>query len=78
VIAFAIIHLLLIVSQNDTDDEQSGSSDRLQMVGSYVGLHSNGQMNVIGMLIFAGLLIVVLPLLPILAVGWVLMKIASR
>jgi hypothetical protein len=78
VIAFAIVHLLLIVSQNGTDDEQSGSSDRLQMVGSYVGLHSNGQMNVIGMLIFAGLLIVVLPLLPILVGGWVLLKIVSR
>ena len=56
-----------VVTQNYTDCEQGGSSDRLQMVGSYAGLHSNGQMNVIGLLMFAGLVIFALPLLPILA-----------
>jgi hypothetical protein len=78
VIAFATIHILLVVSQNDTDDEQSGSSGQLRTVGSYAGLHPNREMNLIGSLIFAGLLILALPLLPILVVGWVLLKVVGR
>ncbi|MGN8216511.1 DUF7535 family protein [Halococcus salifodinae] len=66
------------MSQSDSDDEQSGLSGKLRAVQPTAGMHSNNQMNIVGILIATGLLVFFLPLLPILVVGWVLLKIFGR
>lgn len=39
--------------------------------------HDDSQMNAIGMLVFAGMLIVILPVLPIIALIWLYGKLTS-
>ena len=66
------------MSQNDSDDEPSGLTERLRTVTADIGMHRNVQMDTLGWMIFAGILVVALPLLPILVVVWVLMKVFGR
>lgn len=66
------------MSQNDTDDEPSGLPERLRTVTPASKMRRNVEMDTIGWMIFAGLLVVALPLLPILVVVWLLMKVFGR
>lgn len=66
------------MSQTETDDDQRGLSGRLRPVTSDTGMHPHGEMTLIGVLIGAVLLILVLPLLPVVVIGWLLMKLAGR
>ena len=61
------------MSQNSTDEdgELPVSSPT---VTADAGVQPNGEMNVVGLVIFAGMLVVMLPLLPLAALGWVVMK----
>lgn len=66
------------MSQNDSDDEPNGLPERLRTVTPLSGMHRNVEMDTIGWAIFVGILILALPLLPILIVGWLLMKLFGR
>ena len=61
-----------------SDEESGGLSERLRTVTPDVGMHRNMEMDAIGWGIFAGLVVVMLPLLPVLVVVWVLMKLFGR
>lgn len=71
---FAVGRVPAVMSQNDAEDEPNGLSERLRTVTPPSGMHRNVEMDTIGWAIFAGILVISLPLLPILVVGWVLMK----
>lgn len=75
---FTVVHVLTVVSQTDTGDEQRGLPDQLRTVTTDIGMHPHGEMNLIGGLIGVVLLILVLPLVPVVVLGWLLMKIVGR
>jgi hypothetical protein len=56
-------------------DESEGF---VRSVTPLAGENEDPQMNAIGWLLFAGMLIVILPLLPVLAVVWVIGKLTGR
>jgi hypothetical protein len=62
------------MSQSGTEDDDSELPGATPTVTSDAGMQPNGEMNVIGMAIFAGMLVVMLPVLPLAALGWVVMK----
>jgi hypothetical protein len=66
------------MSQNDSDDDPSGLTERLRTVTPPSAMHRNVEMDAIGWVIFLGMLVVALPLLPILVVVWVLTKLFGR
>lgn len=62
-------------SSTDEDGELPVSSPT---VTADAGVQPNGEMNVVGIAIFAGICVVMLPLLPLAAIGWVVMKLFGR
>ena len=62
------------MSGNDSDDDPGAMRKALRTVTPPSKMHRNVEMDAIGWAIFAGLLVVALPLLPILVVVWLLTK----
>jgi hypothetical protein len=62
------------MSQSSTEDDDGELPGATPTVTADAGVQPNGEMNVIGMAIFAGMLVVMLPVLPLAALGWVAMK----
>jgi hypothetical protein len=62
------------MSQDDTDDDEETGWDGPGMVTPLADMRRNGEMNAIGWVIFLGILVIALPLLPVIVVGWVLLK----
>jgi hypothetical protein len=66
------------MSGNDSEDDPSAMRKALRTVTPPSKMHRNTEMDTIGWAIFAGLLVVALPLLPILVVVWLLTKLFGR
>lgn len=73
-----VTHVLLGMSQNDSDSEQSESPKPLRTVSSNIGFHQKGEMSVIGLVIFVALFFLFLPLLPIFVIVWIVLRIFGR
>jgi len=56
-------------------DESPGTVERIRSVSPFTGGRPDAEMDVIGWSIFLGLVILVLPLLPILVVVWAITKV---
>jgi len=61
------------MSDDDSDDE-GGLGDTIRAVTPLTKPHRNTEMDVIGWVIFLFLVVLALPLLPVIVVGWVLLK----
>jgi hypothetical protein len=66
------------MSGNDSEDDPSAMRKTLRTVTPASRGHRNVEMDTIGWAIFAGLLVVALPLLPVLVVVWLLTKLFGR
>jgi hypothetical protein len=66
------------MSQNDADDDEETGWEGPDMVTPLADMRRNGEMNAIGWVIFLGILVIALPLLPVIVVGWVLIKLFGR
>ena len=61
------------MSDDDSDDE-GGLADTIRTVTPLTKPHRTPEMDVIGWVIFLFLVVLALPLLPVIVVGWVLLK----
>jgi hypothetical protein len=66
------------MSERDTDDDPGAVKKALRTVTPPSKMHRNTEMDTIGWAIFAGIIVVALPLLPVLAVVWLLTKLFGR
>ena len=60
---------------SESDGDESRLPDPLRTVTAPSGTHPDPEMGVFGWLIFLGLLVILTPILPILAVIWLIAKI---
>ena len=61
------------MATNDTDDDSF-----IRSVTPLTGSTSNQQMDTIGLLVFVGMAIVLLPLLPVFVAVWIVSKLTGR
>ena len=66
------------MSRDETDDEPGALREALRTVTPASRMHRDMEMDTIGWAIFAGLVVVLLPLLPVLVVIWLLTKALDR
>ena len=66
------------MSQNNADDEPGTMKKALRTVTPETRMHRDVEMDTIGWAIFAGILVIALPLLPILVTIWLLTKLFDR
>lgn len=66
------------MSQDETEDEPGAVKQALRTVTPASKGHRDAEMDAIGWTILVGLVVIMLPLLPVLVVVWVLSKVFGR